>query len=96
MTTQTTVINYRLFPALPAQTEEMAQLGVYAKFRARLGAISQPQLQQMERRDRVVLLLLDGRRTLHDVSRLTHRSEPEIAQTLVRLLARGYVEFLGA
>ena len=95
-TTQTTFVGYlpRSFPF--AQTEAMAQLGIHAKFRAKIGAISQVQLHQMERRDRVVLLLLDGRRTLVDVARLTHRDEPDVARTLVRLMSSGFVEFLGA
>ncbi|HEY4385493.1 MAG TPA: hypothetical protein VGN34_13625 [Ktedonobacteraceae bacterium] len=95
-TTQTTFMGYLPHSFPFAQTEEMAQLGIYAKFRAKISTISQAQLSQMERRDRVVLLLLDGRRTLFDVSRLTHRGEPDIARTLVRLLASGYVEFVGA
>jgi hypothetical protein len=95
-TTQTTFMGYLPHSFPFAQTEEMAQLGIHAKFRAKIGTISQAQLSQMERRDRVVLLLLDGRRTLLAVSRLTHRGEPDIARTLVRLLASGYVEFVGA
>ena len=47
---------------------------------------------QLSRRDRWVLLLLDGRRTQADLARLTHRSEPDVAYTLVRLLQLGYIE----
>lgn len=53
-------------------------------------------LGQMDRRDRVTLILLDGKRTIEDVARLTHRNELEITRILIRLLQRGLVEFLGA
>lgn len=36
-----------------------------------------------------MLLLLDGKRTL---ARLTHRSELDVAHTLVRMLQWGYIE----
>jgi hypothetical protein len=92
----TTFFGYQAISSLPVQTEEMAQVGIYARFRARIEALNPTQLSQLERRDRIVLLLLDGRRTLHDVARLTHRGGPDIARSLVRLLASGYAEFLGA
>ncbi len=76
--------------------EEMAQLGVQAVFRARSVATTPTILAHLERRDRIVLLLLDGKRTLQDVARLTHHSNVEVAHILVRLLKRGYIEFLGA
>ncbi len=41
------------------------------------------------RKERWVLLILDGKRTL---ARLTHRSELDVAHTLVRLLQWGYIE----
>ena len=89
-------VGYQGMTSFPVQTEEMAQVGIYARFRARIEVLNPTQLGQLERRDRVVLLLLDGRRTLHDVARLTHREGPDIARSLVRLLASGYAEFLGA
>ncbi len=46
----------------------------------------------LARRERWVLLLIDGKRTLADLARLTHRSEPDVAQTLVRLRQLGYIE----
>jgi hypothetical protein len=95
-TPRTTFVGYQAISSHPVQTEEMAQVGIYARFRARIEALNQVQLRRLERRDRVVLLLLDGRRTLHDIARLTHREGPDIARSLVRLLASGYAEFLGA
>ena len=47
---------------------------------------------QLARRERWVLLLIDGKRSLADLARLTHRSEPDVAYTLVRLLESGYIE----
>lgn len=76
--------------------EGMAQQGVRAIFRARPIAKTPHILSQMERRERGILLLMDGKRTLQDVTRLTRRHELEVAWILVHLLERGYIEFLGA
>ncbi len=93
--TQSFFSGYPSSPQLHTNIEEMAKSGVHAVFQARPVAITQTVLSQMDRRDRVVLILLDGKRTLQDVARLTHRSELDVAHTLVRFLKRGYVEFLG-
>jgi hypothetical protein len=87
---------YLPFSPVKIDVEGMAQHGVHAIFRARPLARTPRILCQMERRDRAVLILLDGKRTIGEVARLVHRSELEVARTLVRLLERGYVEFLGA
>lgn len=81
---------------IKVDVEALARQGVHAIFRARPIATAPNILNQMERRERVILILLDGRRSLQDVARLTHRSELELAWTLVRLLERGFIEFLGA
>ena len=47
---------------------------------------------RLERRERWVLLLIDGKRTLADLAHLTHRGESDVAYTLVRLLQLGYIE----
>lgn len=47
---------------------------------------------QLSRRERWVLLLLDGRRSVAQVARLTQRSELDVASTLVKFLHRGYIE----
>jgi hypothetical protein len=80
---------------LNVDVEAIAQSGVHAVFRARAFAKQQHILAQMERRERVVLILLDGQRTLHDVARLTHHIDLEVAHILAHLLARGYIEFIG-
>ncbi len=87
---------YPLSSSIVATTEKMAQLGAHAIFKAQPAATTQMVLGQMDRRDRVVLILLNGQRNIEDVARLTHRSEIEIARILVRLLQWGYVEFLGS
>jgi hypothetical protein len=84
----------------PAQAvvgiETMAQLGVLAVFRAHSAATQPTILASLERRERVILILLDGKRNIQEVARLSNRSELEVAQILVRLLKRSYVEFIAA
>jgi hypothetical protein len=75
--------------------EGMAQQGNHAIFQARAVAKTPRILSQIERRERIILLLMDGRRTLQDVARLAGRHELEVAWILVHLLARGYIEYLG-
>jgi len=89
------VANYSSSQAL-VDVEGMAQQGIHAIFRARPVAKTPRILNQIERRERAILLLMDGKRTLQDVARLTRRHELEIAWILVHLLERGYIEFLGA
>jgi hypothetical protein len=47
---------------------------------------------QLPRRERWVLLLLDGRRSVSILARLTQRSELDVASTLARFLQWGYIE----
>ncbi len=75
---------------------EMAQQGVNAVFRTLPWATDQKIMSQMERRDRVVFLLLDSRRSIQDIARLVNRNELDIARTIVRLLKCGYIEPAGA
>jgi hypothetical protein len=69
-------------------------LGVTSIFRALPCATTPLVLSRLERRERVVLLLLNGKRTLHDVVMLVHHSEVDVARTLVRLLRQGYIEYI--
>jgi hypothetical protein len=46
----------------------------------------------LPRRERWVLLLLDGRRSVAHLARLTQRSELDVASTLARFLQWGYIE----
>jgi hypothetical protein len=59
------------------------------------GAAGQPATtlaSQLPRRERWVLLLLDGRRSITDLARLTRRTELDIASTLASFLHAGYIE----
>ncbi|HLI05257.1 MAG TPA: hypothetical protein VKV40_01660 [Ktedonobacteraceae bacterium] len=84
---------------LPSQVtdgaREMAQQGINAVFKALPWATGQRAISQIERRDRVVFLLLDGRRSIQHIAQLIHRDELDIARTIVRLLKRGYIEPVG-
>ncbi len=91
----TAVANGRPFTHTAVRTDEMARLSVYAIFQARSSAVVSRVLQQIDRQDRRVLILLDGRRTIQDVMHLLHKSEVEVAQVLVRLLKRGYIDYMG-
>ncbi len=51
---------------------------------------------QLPRRERWVLLLVDGRRSVADLARLTQRSQLDIASTLATFLQAGYIEPLPA
>ena len=47
---------------------------------------------QLPRRERWILLLLDGKRCIADLSHLTQRSELDVAYTLAKFLQQGYIE----
>ncbi len=66
-----------------------------AIFRVVLTATTQKTLSSMARRDRMVFMLLDGRRTIHDIAQLVHRTESAVTGTLVSLLRSGYVVYTG-
>lgn len=84
-------LDSQAYPAIPT-----IPMGVTSVFRALPCATTPGVLGGMERRERVVLLLLNGKRTLHDVVMLVHHSEVDVARTLVRLLKLGYIEYVGA
>lgn len=96
--TVTQVISMDPWSQVGQSTDEMLQLTkleTSAMFRVRSTAIAQETLLRLERRVRVVLLLLDGRRTIHDIARLIHRTEPEVIRSLMYLLQHGYAEYIG-
>lgn len=94
-TSLTGVTNGRPFSHTAIHTDELARISVHAVFRARATAVVAQALTKMERRDRIVLILLDGQRTIDDVMHLLHRTEAEVAQVLVRLLKSGHIDFMG-
>lgn len=79
---------------LPQQSESSTQPGTGAIFRALPLAKQSSIINQMDRKDRLVFLLLDGRRTLRIIRHLVNRSDAEVAQTLVRLFKQGYIEYI--
>jgi hypothetical protein len=46
----------------------------------------------LDRRERMILLLVDGRRSIPDLSRLTRRNEDEVYAVLTNLRILGLVE----
>ncbi len=72
--------------------EIMGPAGVNAVFYTLPFARVPMVISQMERRDRIVFLLLDGKRTLRDVARLIHRSELDVARIVVRLWKLHFIE----
>ena len=50
---------------------------------------------RLPRRERWVFMLLDGRRTVADLARLTQRSELDVVSTLARFLQWGSIEPIG-
>lgn len=72
--------------------EEAVNQGVYAVFHVRPAATTKQVMSQMERQDRIIFMLLDGKRTVRDLAQLIHRSELAVARILARLLKNGYIE----
>lgn len=77
-----------------SQASYAIPMGVTAVFRALPYATTPIMLNRMERRERVVLLLLNGKRTVRDVAGLVHYSEVDVARTLVRLLKQRYIAYI--
>jgi hypothetical protein len=73
------------------RTQEKA-FGASAVFRVAAGRLATSLASQLPRRERWILLLLDGRRSVADLARLTQRGELDIAYTLARFLQWGYIE----
>lgn len=68
--------------------------GRMAVFKARAMVTTAQSINQMERRERIIFILLDGARTIQDLARLTHHTESEVEQILLDLTNRGYTEYL--
>ena len=47
---------------------------------------------QLPRRERWILLLLNGKRSIADLAHLTQRSELDVAHILTEFLQKGYIE----
>lgn len=60
--------------------------GASTVFRIVPGVLPTTLAGQLPRRERWILLLLDGKRTVADLAHLTQRSELDVASTLARFL----------
>ena len=72
--------------------EQQSAFDTSTAFRLASGFQATALASQLPRRERWVILLLDGRRTVAQVARLTQRSELDVASTLARFLHWGYIE----
>lgn len=78
------------YPPLQADTPQRLSESHYVP--RRLTNIDTAETTQLDRRERQLLLLVDNRRTVPDLIRLTRRGEEEIRYILARLIAFGLVE----
>lgn len=78
----------------PLPRVELMHPGVDATFRSLPAAATPHVMNRMERRERIVFMLLDGRRSVREVARLTHQTEVNVAHILVHLLKNGYIEYI--
>ncbi|HXR64552.1 MAG TPA: DUF4388 domain-containing protein [Ktedonobacteraceae bacterium] len=53
-------------------------------------------IQQMGRHARIAFILLDGRRTIQDIARLTHQAESSVEQIMINLMQHGYTQLVSA
>lgn len=68
--------------------------GPQAIFRAKVTITSRQTMQQMERRERIVFVLLDGQRTLQHIAYLLHQPESEVGYILLKLTKMGLAEYV--
>ncbi|HVB72415.1 MAG TPA: hypothetical protein VNE38_02570 [Ktedonobacteraceae bacterium] len=73
---------------------ELAHPGDGAIFRVLPFASMSRIMNQLPRRERLVFMLLDGRRTVIEVARLLHLTEVHVARIQVYLLKCGYIEYV--
>ena len=85
-------------PSAPTRQDVPAGSGTLpgrqAIYRARAMVMTAQAIQSLERHSRVVFILLDGRRTIQDIARLTHQTEHGVEQILVDLTRHGYTEYI--
>lgn len=81
-------------PRLTPLSGDEAQPGKLAIFKARVTVTSTQVMQDMGRRERIVFVLLDGRRTIEHIANLLHQSENEVGQVLRKLTKMGFAEYI--
>ncbi len=88
----------RKSPATPRPNsqswENGAQPGRVAIFKTRITITSTQAMQSMERRERIVFVLLDGKRTVQHIAHLLHQSESEVGHVLLKLVKMGFAEYV--
>jgi hypothetical protein len=70
----------------------MQRLADYSAILRRLSTLNPIEMPRLDRRERQMLLLIDNRRTIADLVRLTRRSDDEIRAILAHLIVLGLVE----
>jgi hypothetical protein len=81
-------------PRLGLLPGEEARPGRGAIFKARALVATHYSIQRMERRERIVFILLDGRRTIQDIARLTHQPETDVEEILMHLTKGGFTQYI--
>nr|BBH95395.1 hypothetical protein KTA_35940 [Thermogemmatispora argillosa] len=84
----------RLERKAAAEAAAPGELHYDVYFRALPEAARPEIISQLDRRERLVFLLLNGKRSLSEIARLVHRDEQDVACTVARLLRNGYVEHI--
>jgi transposase-like protein len=73
-----------------------SSFGASAVFQVVSGIPTTTLASHLPRRQRWILLLVDGKRSVADLARLTQRSELDVASMLARFLQWGYIEPVNA
>jgi len=81
-------------PRPASLSEEQGLPGRNAIFKACSMVATARTIEGMERRERIVFILLDGRRTIQDIARLIHQPESEVERILVHLTSSGYTQYI--
>lgn len=76
----------------PVYTGDGQLINAESVYRVRPVLAAQQIAYRLDRRERLVFLLLDGKRSLREVAGLIHRSEVEVARALAYFLALGLIE----
>ena len=78
------------FKQLPAHIAQ--KLNDYGYVPRRLTVVNPADMTTLDRRERQLLLLVDNRRTIADLIRLTRRNDDELRYILAHLITLGLVE----
>jgi hypothetical protein len=79
-------------PGILAKSEGLP--GCMTVFKTKAMVTTTEIIQSMERRERIIFILLDGCRTILDIARLTHHTEDEVKHVIAHLFSDGYIEYV--